>query len=48
MAKKPKANKAKKTGPKPEILTISSDWEQAVDTALKKKRPASGWPKPKK
>lgn len=48
MTRKPKKDKPQKTGPKAEIIKISGDWEQAVDTALKKKRPAEGWPKSKK
>jgi hypothetical protein len=33
-------------GPEPERLKIDGDWEQAVERALKKPRPADGWPKP--
>jgi hypothetical protein len=32
-------------GPEPERLKINGNWVDAVDTALKKKRPATGWPK---
>jgi hypothetical protein len=35
-----------KPGPKPETLKIEGNWKQAVDKALKKKRPKAGWPKP--
>jgi len=31
-------------GPKPEILKIEGDWQQAVKKSLTKKKPASGWP----
>jgi hypothetical protein len=35
-----------KTGPKPETLPpFNGSFEQAVDQALDKKRPAKGWPK---
>jgi hypothetical protein len=36
--------KAKKTGPKPEVVKIHDHWHMAVKKALKKKRPAGGWP----
>jgi len=39
---------SKKTGPKPDRVRIEGDWEKAVDTALKKKRPKEGWSKPTK
>lgn len=43
-------HKSGKPGPKPETLKIEGDWKQAVDKALKKKRPKAGWPElePKK
>ena len=31
-------------GPKPSQVKIEGDWEQAVEKALRKKRPAEGWP----
>ena len=34
-----------KRGPKPETVKIDEDWEDAVKTALEKKRPEDGWPK---
>ena len=37
----------KKTGPKPEVLKLSGDWQRLIGKALKKQRPKSGWPKPK-
>lgn len=36
----------KKRGPEPERLKLEGDWMQAVKTALKKKKPAAGWPEP--
>jgi hypothetical protein len=38
----------KKPGPKPETLKIEGDYRDAIKTALSKKRPAGGWPKPPK
>jgi hypothetical protein len=43
--KHPKPRKEAKRGPKPERLKIDMDWEQAVSIAMKKKKPAGGWPK---
>lgn len=37
-----------KTGPEPERVKIDKPWEDAVDDALKKKRPKDGWPKSNK
>lgn len=34
-----------KTGPKPEILKLEGNWENAVKKAMEKKRPKDGWPK---
>jgi len=46
MAKKPSKPKAKR-GPKPMTLPqFDGTFEQAIDLALSKKRPAKGWPKP--
>lgn len=39
-----KKAKTSKRGPKPETVKIEGDWEEAVKTALDKKRPAEGWP----
>jgi hypothetical protein len=33
------------SGPKPELLKVDSDWEEAVKKSLEKKKPAEGWPK---
>lgn len=30
-------------GPKPKVLKIEGDWEEAVKQSLKKKRPSKGW-----
>jgi len=38
-------SKSAKPGPKPETLKIEGNWKDAVDKALKKKRPKAGWPK---
>ncbi len=35
----------KQTGPEPERLAIDMEFEDAIDTALEKKRPEGGWPK---
>ena len=35
---------SKNRGPKPERVKIDMDWEDAVGKAIKKKRPAGGWP----
>jgi len=42
-----KSEAPKKTGPVPQRVEIKGNWEDAVKTALAKKRPAGGWPKPK-
>lgn len=31
-------------GPKPDRLQIEGDWTDAVNKAIKKKRPEEGWP----
>ena len=35
-----------KPGPEPERLKVEGDWEKAMEKAMKKKKPAEGWPKP--
>jgi hypothetical protein len=40
----PKTSKAK-PGPKPDILKIDGNWQDAVKKSLQKKKPAQGWPK---
>ena len=43
---KPKSDKGKaKTGPKPQVLKLEGNWEDAVTKALRKKKPPGGWPK---
>jgi hypothetical protein len=32
-------------GPKPEVLKINGNWQDAVKESVRKKRPANGWPK---
>lgn len=36
------------TGPEPERLKLDGDWADRVDDALRKKKPADGWPGAKK
>lgn len=48
----PKSPK-RKTGPGPKRVKLNKPWEKAIGDALKKERPAEGWPdqpkpKPKK
>jgi hypothetical protein len=45
-AKQPKTDKVIR-GPKPEVLKIEDDWQDAVKKSLSKKKPADGWPKEK-
>lgn len=33
-----------KRGPKPDSLKLEGDWRDAVNKAIKKKRPKDGWP----
>jgi hypothetical protein len=40
MAKK----RNKKPGPMPNHLTLEGDWQSAISKALKKTKPAEGWP----
>jgi len=41
-----KSKPQKKTpGPKPDILKINGNWEDAVKKSLDVKKPAEGWPK---
>jgi hypothetical protein len=43
-----KSKKPQKRGPKTDHLVIEGDWQSAVNKALKKKKPAEGWPDKKK
>jgi hypothetical protein len=45
MKKRPRKGKAK-TGPAAATVQIEGKWKDAVRAALRKKRPAGGWPKP--
>lgn len=38
--------KKKPTGPKPYRLKVDGDWDDAMKSAVKKKKPPEGWPKP--
>jgi len=41
--------KKRKRGPKPDRLVIETEeWQDAVQKAVKKKRPKDGWPEPDK
>lgn len=40
--------KKKSTGPQPERIKLKGDWKKSVGKALKKPRPAEGWPKEEK
>ncbi|HEV3279887.1 MAG TPA: hypothetical protein VG860_24080 [Terriglobia bacterium] len=42
---KPATVKRQRPGPKPEVLKIDMDWQEAVKLAMKKKKPPEGWPK---
>jgi len=42
------ANRTKKSGSSPDRLKIDEDFETAADRMVKAKKPASGWPKPKR
>jgi len=32
-------------GPKPDMLKIEGDWQDAIRKSLQKNKPAQGWPK---
>ena len=38
----------KKPGPEPDKVKIETDFESAINKALKKKKPKDGWPEPPK
>lgn len=48
MKREQKPKEPQKPGPKPDDLVLDGPWEEAIKTALGKKRPAEGWPKPTK
>ena len=39
-----KTTKRKASGPKPKRVKLNRHWEKAIGDALKKERPAQGWP----
>jgi hypothetical protein len=43
--KPPKELQPQQPGPKPDLLKIDCEWEEAVKKSLEKKKPAEGWPK---
>ena len=47
MANTEKRKGKRKSGPVAETVKIEGNWKDAVKTALEKKRPPEGWPKPK-
>lgn len=44
-ADKPIKKKKEPPGPKPDLLKIEGDWQDAVKRSLGKKKPPTGWPK---
>lgn len=44
MTMKSKSPIKNRTGPVPERLKLTGDWENLIGKALAKPRPASGWP----
>jgi len=42
--KKPPKPSAR-TGPKPELLKITGNWQAAIKKSFGKKKPKEGWPK---
>ena len=45
-AKQPNLSEQKQQpGPKPDLLKIEGDWEEAVKKSLEKKKPEEGWPR---
>jgi hypothetical protein len=40
-----KSNDVNPRGPKPDVLTIDGDWQEAIKKSFQKKKPAGGWPK---
>ena len=39
-----KQKEKKRTGPEPDRVKLTGDWEKVVGAALAKKRPKEGWP----
>lgn len=48
MSVKKQPTPKEKRGPKPATVKVTGDWESAVSDALKKEKPAQGWPPPDK
>jgi len=42
---KPKQRTEVTPGPKPDVLKIDGNWQDAVKKSFQKKKPAGGWPK---
>ena len=40
-----KKNQKQTPGPKPEVIKIKGDWQEAIKKSLQVKKPANGWPK---
>jgi hypothetical protein len=38
--------KAKKRGPKADVLKLKGSWKSNIKLAFQKERPKDGWPKP--
>lgn len=45
MRREKKTEKPSRPGPQPESLRIEGDWKDAVRKAIRKPKPADGWPK---
>lgn len=41
----PAARAGAKRGPKPDVLKIEGNWQDAMKQSLQKKKPSEGWPK---
>lgn len=39
--------RSNKPGPKPDILKLEGDWEEAAKKLVRKEKPAEGWPEEK-
>ena len=40
-----KKKKSATPGPKPDVLKLKGNWQNAVKQSLQKKKPKEGWPK---
>lgn len=45
MASAKRKPQRKTPGPKPDVLKIEGDWQEAIKKTLTKKKPEDGWPK---